>query len=232
MTLEFIEPWITNPPENLGKLLSWVEKLGFSGCIIEGINSHEFKNFKQSLQLNSSFSTFTRTTIDSNKKNPPALDQLRTRHEFMTYYCTNAELTKWACQDQRIDNLLFPLKEIHRLVDDSTINMAKENDKSIEIDFSLLIADKYPIAQLRNIIKVVHRVTKKEIPLIFSSRANSINMVRSPYSLLGFLNFIGLPENYYKEISQKWLVQRLTRNVSRNSNSFVSPGIWVTSENE
>ena len=232
MALDFIEPWIVNAPENFGKLLPWLHKLGYSGCIIEGIGAQDLKEVSKKVLTSDRFTTFTRKTLETNKKNPPNLDQIRNQVDFLTFFCSNAEITKWACQDQRIDNLLFPIKEFHRLVDDSTINLVNENKKSIEVDFSSIISDKYPIAQLRNIIKVVYKATKKDVPLIFSSKAKTIEMVRSPYSLIGFLNFVGFPLNYYQNISQPWLTQRLKRNISRKSDSFISPGLWVTSEDD
>ena len=228
----FIEPCIQDSEQQVEKLIKWLIALSYKGVMIENIVMDRLQKLQDSLTPKEEFVLYTRKTIDSPKRNPSDLDKIRNNFDFLVYYSTSADLTKWACQDQRIDCLKFPLSEIHQLADDSTIIMAKENEKGIEIDFSELLRIKNPIPWLRNIRKVFHRATKKELPIILSSHARTEYDLRSNYSILGFLALLDVSETYYKEISQVWLTNKLTRNKERKGANFIAPGIWVKAPEE
>ncbi len=232
MSEHFIEPCIQGSEQQVEELIKWLRELSFKGVIIENMAQEKVESLQNTLSNKEEFLLFNRVTIDSPKRNPSDLDKFRNKCDFLVYYSINADLTKWACQDQRIDCLKFPLSEIHQLADDSTIIMAKENDKALEIDFSELLGTKNPIPWLRNIKKVIHRATKKELPIILSSNAKTEYDLRSRYSILGFLHFLEISESYYKDISQNWLSTKLVRNRERKRTNFVSPGIWVKESEE
>jgi len=227
MPSHFIEPCIIGSEQQLEKLLKWLTSLNYRGCIIDQIDTDSLDHLRKSLPSEKEFLLFTRKTIDSPKRNPSEINKFRNDNDFIVFYSTNPDLTKWACQDQRIDCLKFPLSEIHQLADDSTIAMAKDNDKAIEIDFSELLKIKNPIALLRNIKKVFHRAVNKKLPIILSSHAQNEYALRSSHSILGFLAFLNVPEQYYTEISQEWLLNKLTRNKERKKTNFIAPGIWL-----
>lgn len=228
----FIEPCITGSEEQLEKLLRWLTSLNYGGCVIEEIDDYSLERIRGSLFSEKESFLFTRKTITSSKRNPSDINKFRNKHDFIVFYCTNADLTKWACQDQRIDCLKFPLSEIHQLADDSTISMAKDNDKAIEVDFHEFIKMKNPIAPLRNIKKVFHRAIKKKLPIILSSHAQNEYALKSRQSILGFLSFLDVPDRYYQEVSQAWLLNRLNRNKERKKTNFISPGIWLKETEE
>lgn len=228
----FIEPCITGSEQQLEKLLKWLTSMNYRGCIIDQVDTDLVAHLHQSIPSGKEFLLFTRKTIDSPKRNPSDINKFRNDNDFIVFYSTNPELTKWACQDQRIDCLKFPLTEIHQLVDDSTIAMAKDNDKAIEIDFSELLKLKNPIGLLRNIKKVFHRAVNKKLPILLSSHAHNVYALKSSYSIIGFLAFLDVPEQYYLEISQEWLLRKLMRNKKRRKNNFIAPGIWLQEKEE
>ena len=232
VTNDFIEPWIQVDETNFENILNRLIFLHFKGAIFENISRAELDHLKDRIVIEDEFLLFNRRTIESSKKNPNDMDKIRNEFDLVCFFCTNAEITKWACQDQRIDCLTFQLSEIHLLVDDSTVNLAKNQDKAIEIDFSELLLKKNPISSLRNIKKVMHRAARKNLPVIFSSRARNVFNLRSVYSLIGFLEFIDVKSNYYDEISQKWLYERLIRNQIRKKEFFLAPGIWIKNNEE
>jgi RNase P/RNase MRP subunit p30 len=210
-------------------MLYWLYSFDFKGCMIENFSQEKIKEFENKIQPKEFF-VYNRKTIDDAKKNPREMDEYRNFFDFITFFCTNPELTKWACQDQRIDSLIFPLNEINQLADDSTINLLKQNDKCIEISYFPILSSKNPIPILRNIKKVLYRASIKKLPILISSRASRVEHLRSGFSILGFANFMDLSDSYYKEISLTWLNKRLQRNVSRHTKEFVAPGIWIKNE--
>ena len=232
MASQFIQPWIQVSEELIEEFIQRLRLLQYNCCIIENMSFTTVKRIQSTMPINNPFKIFNRKTLESSKRNPSDIDYLRRENDFISYHATTPELTKWACQDQRIDALQFPLNDIHQLADDSTIILAKENDKSIEIEYNAILSNKYPISFLRNIKKVVYRAVKKELPKLFSSKAQIVEQLRSRSSLEGFLEFIGMPDSYYKEISQSWLVTRLERNRLRKKEEFIAPGIWLKEQQE
>lgn len=230
MGYDFIEPWIFSSEDHLEKIVTLLQSLDYTGCIIENLKSDTINRVTANMKTETFFTIYSRKTIESGKRNPTEMDQFRQYFDFLTFFCTTPELTKWACQDQRIDSLLFSLKDIHKLIDDSTVNMALENSKSIEIEFTTVVQEKYPIPYLRNIKKSIFKITRKNLPVLLSSKANSFYDIKSPSSIIGFLNFLDVSDDYYETISQPWLKSRLSRNRSRKSDEFVSPGIRLSPE--
>lgn len=227
VTNNFIEPWIQTEEKNFENIVNWLCFMNFKGALFENLTFENSSQLNDQFGKQTNFLIFNRKTVESSKRNPSEMDKFRSDFDFIAFFCSNAELTKWACQDQRIDCLSFRLSEIHQLVDDSTINLAKEADKAIEIDFSEILSKKNPIPLLRNVKKVIYRATNKNLPIIFSSRARSKYDLRSIHSLLGFLDLINVKKEYYSDISQTWLINRLQRNRMRKNGDFLSPGIWL-----
>ena len=224
---DFIEPWIQTEEKNCQNIVNWLAIMNFKGGIFENLPLEVLNKSTDQFDKETNFLIFNRKTIESSKRNHSEMDKFRNDFDFIVYLCSNAELTKLACQYQRIDCLTFRLSGIHQLVDDSTINLALEQDKAIEIDYSEILTKKNPIPLLRNIKKVIYKATKKNLPIIFSSRAENKYDLRSSHSLLGFLGFIDVKKVYYMNISQSWLLNRLQRNRLRKKGEFLSPGIWL-----
>lgn len=198
------------------KYWAWLDLLQYSHCIVE---TDKDKNF-----INEHF--FKRKTLLSEKKNPMTIQNERLKNDFLVFHCLTPELTKWACQDQRIDVLTFELSQINKLADNSTINLLASNSKGIDINISSLHS-RGSIGKLRNIKKVVYRAVKKKIPILLSSHVNTPDLLRSKKIMLAFSTFLGMPENYFESTCQSWLFSRLMRNRERQQgNDFISPGIW------
>ena len=79
---------------------------------------------------------------------------------------------------------------------------------------------------------MVYRAVRKELPILFSSKAQTEGQLRSKFSLEGFLEFVGIPDSYYREVSQPWLATRLERNRLRKQEEFIAPGIWLKEQQE
>ena len=85
---------------------------------------------------------------------------------------------------------------------------------------------------LRNLKKALYRAIKKDLPIIFSCKASSEYNIRSSYSLLGFMEFLDVPNGYYENNSQNWLKNRLKRNKERKNDKFIVPGVWMKRNEE
>ena len=226
------EPWIQTHSLDIQNFIQRLQLLDYNACIVEDLPLKHIEELELNKTIPEKFKIFNRRTIESSKRNPGDIDHIRKEHDFISYHCATPELTKWACQDQRIDAILFSLADIHQLADDSTIILAKEHDKALEIEYYSILTNRYPISFLRNIKKVVFRATKKNLPIIFSSRAQHVENLRSIYSLEGFLDFIDVPSKYNTAISQQWLISRLERNRIRKSSNFIAPGIWFSDKED
>ena len=215
----FIEPCLKpNPDIDIEIYENWLRILNFSHYLIE-VDQHT-----KTLLPNSQ--CFLRQTITTNKKNLSDLNSRRYAVDLLIFYCTNPDATKWACQDQRIDSLIFNPSNIHLLADDSTINLLKINNKAIDINTFELVS-KLAIGPIRNVRKAIYKAVKKDVPILLSSNANNPQELRSQQSVIAFSHFLDIPVDYYSEISQKWLYSRLLRNQKRRTNSdFVAPNIW------
>ena len=220
----FIESCIQSKIQNPDIFLSWFSLLEISQALIEN---------KDNIPLfgtNEFFSS--RKTLTSSHKNPQIIQQDRLNNEILFYLCETPDLTKWACQDQRVDGLVFNAADINRLADESTINLLQENNKCIEINLREIFTNNIPIGYLRNIKKVVFRAIKKNVAVLISSYSSYPEELRSRKSIIGFSHFIGMPESYYTDVCQKWLHERIIRNRKRLNDNFISPDIWEISKGE
>lgn len=221
----FIETCIKSSNNTILSFKNWLKILNFSHAVVESTDSTDETRIKDSF-------FFKRKTITSSTKNPKFMDKIRFNNDLLIFYCDNPNVTKWASQDQRVDGLQFPLSDINKLADDSTIYLLKQNDKFIDLNLREIVSNRFPIHFLRNIKKVVHRASKKQIPILLSSYANSPVNLRSSLSTIGFTHFIGLENDYYINVSQFWLFKRLERNRKRLNDNFISPGVWKLDNEE
>lgn len=220
----YIEPFIHFFPPKLDNLISWLKILDFSYGIIESTDD---------LSIGEDFNPhlFLRKTLMEQKKNPNNLTTQRFQNDLIIFHCQSPEMVKWACQDQRIDGLQFPIHKFHQLVDESTVNLLESNDKLIEICLPDILKKRNPIAPLRNIIKVIHKAQRKQVPIIISSQAKSLFELNHILCLLGFSEFIGMTSKYFTE-GQWWLLTRVLRNRKRREGQFIAPGVWKVDNDE
>lgn len=233
---EFIESWIEVNGSDIAELEyfeKWFKFLGYKHIIWEfydTTNDPKQNKRNNSFLEKNSLVFYNRKTLTTTakKQSKNYLDKLRKEFIIITQFCTAPELTKWACQDQRIDFLLFKLADIHMLADKSTIRLLQEHNKFLEIDCSEFFNTKFkPIGLLRKTQKVIFECVKKQVPVLLSSRARTPLSLRTPRAVLGMANFLGIPQNYYLQVSQAALYERLARNKRRlQSNLFVGPEIW------
>lgn len=226
MPQSYIEPCITCPTDDLDWFSGWLTPLGLGLVLWENESKDRRKGPTTSFDRFKPRVTLTTTSKNQSKAK---LDSLRLTNVIVVQHCSSPDVTKWACQDQRVDGLLFDNSSIHQLVDTSTARMMVENEKYLEVNCADFLRSRPTIGALRNVRKALFRTSKKGVPTCLASQANRPYHLRAWRSMQGLATFLGMTEEDYKT-GQTWLRDRIQRNISRLDPSFVAPGIWLVDE--
>ncbi|MEM2273560.1 MAG: RNase P subunit p30 family protein [Candidatus Bathyarchaeia archaeon] len=179
------------------------------------------------------------TRIDLSPKNTrellKLLSKVRWKFEIVAVECTTREVTIQAAKDRRVDLLFFALEDPKKhFFGVSEAKLASEKSAFLEINMSpiLYLAGPSRISLLRVLRREVLIAKRFSVPIVISSGANNLSMLRRPedYAFLAFLIDLDF-HSAKKALSEnpKTIVERNRRKLSEN---YVCPGVYVVRRGE
>jgi len=159
-----------------------------------------------------------------------SLRLLRREVEIISVKCFSKKVARQAAKDRRVDILSFsPLDMKKRFFDSAEAELASKANVSLEFDLApLLYLHGYRRIRLLSKLREEVFIAKKyEVPIILSSGANNISLLRKPddYASLGYL--FGLDINDAKKAMSENPKEIITRNRRKLGLNYVAPGVYV-----
>jgi len=159
-----------------------------------------------------------------------SLRLLRRKVEIISVKCVSKSVARQAAKDRRVDILSFsPLNMRKRFFDSAEAELASKAQVSLEFDLApLLYLYGYQRIRLLSKLREETFIAKKYgVPIVLSSGANNVNLLRKPedYASLGFL--FGLDLNDARKSLSNNPREIIERNRRKLSPNFVAPGVYV-----
>ena len=159
-----------------------------------------------------------------------SLRLLRRRVEVVSVRCASKSVARQAAKDRRVDILSFsPLDMRKRFFDTAEAELASKTSVSLEFDLApLLYLQGYRRIRLLSKLREEASIAEKyDVPIVLSSGANNINLLRKPedYAALGYL--FGMDLNDAKKSLSDNPREIIERNRRKLDPNFVAPGVYV-----
>lgn len=159
-----------------------------------------------------------------------SLRLLRRRVEVISVRCISKSVARQAAKDRRVDVLSFsPLDMKKRFFDSAEAELASKTSVSLEFDLApLLYLQGYRRVRLLSKMRDEAFIAKKYgVPIILSSGANNVNLLRKPedYASLGYL--FGLDLSDAKKSLSDTPREIIERNRRKLNSNYVAPGVYV-----
>jgi len=155
---------------------------------------------------------------------------LRRRVEIISVNCISKGVARQAAKDRRVDILSFSHLDMkRRFFDSAEAELASKSQVALEFDLApLLYLYGYQRIRLLSKLREETFIAKKyKVPIILSSGANNVSLLRKPedYASLGYL--FGLDLNDARDSMSKNPKEIIERNRRKLSPNFVAPGVYV-----
>ena len=159
-----------------------------------------------------------------------SLRLLRRKVEVISVRCISKSVARQAAKDRRVDILSFSsLNMRKRFFDSAEAELASKTSVSLEFDLApLLYLQGYRRIRLLSKMRDEAFIAKKYgVPIILSSGANKVNLLRKPedYASLGYL--FGLDLNDARKSFSDNPQEIIERNRRKLSSNYVAPGVYV-----
>jgi RNase P/RNase MRP subunit p30 len=172
------------------------------------------------------------TRIDLNPKNPNDLLRnlryTRRKAEIIAVRCYSKGITRQAAKDNRVDLLYFPLlmnrkKYFNRAV----AELASKALCSLEINMTpLLFLQGFKRINYISILRKEAIIAKKfAVPLVLTSGANDVTLLRRPEDYASLAWFFGLDLHRAKLALSENPRSIITRNLEKLNSNYIAPGI-------
>jgi ribonuclease P/MRP protein subunit RPP1 len=159
------------------------------------------------------------------------LNRVRKTFEVVSVVCSSKLVARQAAKDRRVDLLSFDHSTRCRF-DRAEAELASGTNTSLEIDLTILLAswERYLarlLNELRTEVSIAH---KYEIPVILSSGASNIWMLRSPHDWASVASLFDLDEEEAMRALSDTPNGLVYRNRAKLSPDFLLPGVNIVGE--
>jgi RNase P/RNase MRP subunit p30 len=158
------------------------------------------------------------------------LRRFRRKFEIIALICESKTVARQAAKDRRVDLLSFPLLDFRkRFFDEAEAELASNSLASLEIDIKLLLALEGParIRLLSSLRREASVAQKFHVPIVISSGASDVNLMREPKELASLAFLFDLTEaSAIKAVSEN-PSSIVKRNREKLGSRFVAPGIRI-----
>jgi len=159
-----------------------------------------------------------------------SLRLLRRSVEILSVKCVSKSVARQAAKDRRVDILSFsPIDVKKRFFDSAEAELASKAGVSLELDLApLLYLHRYRRIRLLSKMREETSIAKKSgVPIVLSSGANDVRLLRKPedYASLGYLFGLNLDDakRSMSEIPRE-IIERNRRKLDPN---YVAPGVYI-----
>ncbi len=160
-----------------------------------------------------------------------ALKENRRDYEVISVLCLSKGVARQAAKDPRVDLFRFPKASSGRgsaWLDRQQASLMGEDCYYELVARDILTSDPEKLGFLiKQVKKEVSNARKYDVPLVFSSGAESVHGMRDPRSLAALMSLFGLGEEESLDLvsTNPWAL--VERNRDKLSASYVSPGVRV-----
>ncbi len=221
--------------KELEDMLRLASDLGYS-LVAVSFSPSRMEEMKQAKALCSDLGLDLATRVDLEPKNPGGLlrnlRRLRRRFEVIAVRCLRKDVARQAAKDRRVDLLNFPTDPVRRerlRFDHPEAVLASGALSALELNASTILRARGSqrarlLATMRGEVEEARRM---EVPLIFSSGAESPYGLRAPRDLASLLTLLDVEwEKALDTVSERPL-SIVERNRERLREGFISPGVRV-----
>jgi len=172
--------------------------------------------------------------IDLNPRNPKDLLRnlrtLRREAEVISVQCYSKAVARQAAKDRRVDLVMFPSTDPRRrFFDSAEAELASEAFASVEFDMSPLIYLRgfRRVRLISALRKEVSIATKFDVPIVLSSGADDVTLLRKPEDYAALCYLFGLDSAGAKQAFSENPRTIVERNRRKLSPEYVAPGVHV-----
>jgi len=158
------------------------------------------------------------------------LQRFRRRFEIISVTCNSKSVARQAAKDRRVDLMAFSMGfPCKRFFDNAEAELASRAEGALEIDMaSLLFLNSFPrIRLLSSLRREVSIAEKFEVPIVITSGATEVNLLRRPHDCAALATLFDLSMS----VALRGLSENPSGIVERNrkklSSGYVAPGLFV-----
>jgi ribonuclease P/MRP protein subunit RPP1 len=175
--------------------------------------------------------------IDLRPRTPDELIQqirrVRRKFEVVSIICDTKEVARQAAKDRRVDLLSFPALDYRkRFFDRAEAELSCNGLAALEIDMKPLIVLDGPskIRFLSSLRRETAIAKEFKVPIVISSGASELMLLRNPRGLAAMAFLFGLEERYALDAISNVPAEIVKRNRLKLDPKFVAPGIRLIRE--
>ncbi len=219
-----------NDLQSLKRMLTLAQSIGYYGVAIENVplDSALYKKITESTEK---LSIYTRKTYSESQYTVNKLKNLlakeRKRFHLVVCHCLSTQLLKWALQDHRIDFIMVDLQNYSKLIDESAVKLAREHEKTFEIQYQAFASVHFAIWSLRNLFNMITKLYKKKLSPVLSSGAQNLLQIRPPRDLTALLTVITEDVKWARDSMSITPHSYIKKNLIKLHPSYLGPGVMI-----
>ena len=158
------------------------------------------------------------------------LRKFRRKFEIIASMCESKNVARQAARDRRVDLLNFPSPDFRRrFFDEAEAELASNGLASLEIDMKsiLILEGPWRIRLLSSLRREASIAQKFHVPIVVSSGASNVNLMRKPKELAALAFLFDLAEVSATKAVSENPSSIVKRNREKLSSRFVAPGIRI-----
>ncbi|UCE16838.1 MAG: hypothetical protein JSV12_04335 [Candidatus Bathyarchaeota archaeon] len=174
------------------------------------------------------------TRVDLTSKTPNQLlrelRHFRRKFETISVVCTSKAVARQAAKDRRVDLLSFPATSSRRrFFDYAEAELASNALSSLEVDMAPLLSLKSfsRIQLLSSLRKEVAIAKKFGVPVVISSGATNVYLMRGPYEYAALASLFDMAVSFALRALSETPLNIVKRNREKLSPNFIAPGIRI-----
>ncbi len=163
------------------------------------------------------------------------LRSLRRRTEIIAVRCYSKDVARQAAKDRRVDLLSFPsIDPRKRFFDSAEAELASGALTCLEVDMApLLYLHGFRRIRLLTALRKEMLISKKfDVPIVLSSGANDLRLLRKPQDYAYLCYLFGLDFHEAKQAFSENPQAIIERNRRKLSSDFVAPGVYILRRGE
>lgn len=158
------------------------------------------------------------------------LRRFRRKFEIISVICNSKSVARQAAKDRRVDLLAFSTGfPRRRFFDNAEAELASKAEGALEIDMaSILFLTGFPrIRFLSSLRKEVTIAEKSKVPIVISSGATDVSLLRGPHDYAALATLFDLPMSLALRGLSENPLDIVERNRKKLSSGYVAPGLFV-----
>ncbi|MCX8170797.1 MAG: hypothetical protein N3E47_02315 [Candidatus Bathyarchaeota archaeon] len=242
MKKPFVDLHLCPPINQPDKVRSLLEKSAALGYSIVGLTfpvNVDKESIESARKMCSDLGLDLVVRVDLTPKNArellKTLSSVRWRFEVIAVYCNTREVALQAAKDRRVDLLLFsPSEPKKHFFGASEAKLASEKNAALEINIAPLIylEGKTRIDMMNVLRREISISSDFNVPIVLSSGASSLRMLRRPEDYAFFSYIIGLDLCRAERALSENPINIIERNRKKLSRNYVCPGVFIVKRGE